>query len=491
MKSRLLLLFICAAALSCKDGRVEKQDDGTGSRINFATKFTESPGTRGAVLEDAADLAARGGFDVWATSHTAPWESATDKGLLLQNVAVTGSVSGDDITWSYASKVTWPVGKYVSFFAYGPAASATPGAVSAAGSPTLAFSVKPNVKEQVDFTIARPVYNQQAGSYSGSQPVTLFFNHALSRIVLSAQMVNNDVERDIVVKSVKLNNLYYSGTADLGAATTTWSVDQTKMTGYTLSTAGGELNEVVLQYPVTNLTTEDGYLFLMPQTLVRTSGLAPSMDVTLDMEGEEDVIEVPISNPEEWLPGKSYNYQLVIDGYDVKLVLVSVEDLTLTDWDVAVMIQPVPLTTNERIDQRRLHSAIESLGHLNLNEDMNTPASDDCKYFSVYLMNSVTHDITIDLTGYEAVFTEGEYLIFDGRKIVGNWETDLGTGKGYVFTVNFDTRYWTLSDALQNVADPTDASTGATASATTTPAVTNSITTYGSVIVQRTATPVP
>lgn len=490
MKLRILIFLACAATLSCKDGRVERRDDGPGSRINFSTQFTKLPETRGAILEGTEGLAADGGFDVWAFSHATPWNTNPSKETLLDDVMVTGTVSGNGVAWSYGTEVNWPGDQYVSFFAYGPAGSAAPGAPSSTGSPTVAFQVNPVVKDQVDFVITKPAYNQMGANYAGSKPVTLFFNHSLSRIVFSGIMTNPLDTKDVYIKSVELDGLYCIGSVDLGDETTVWDVDQTVTDGYTL-TAGEELADIPLSSTATKLTTDDGYLFLMPQMLTHIDGPAPSMTVTIEEGGADKVHTSTISSPSEWLPGKSYNYQLVVDGGDLRLVLVSVDDLTLTDWNVEVMIQPVPLSNNRSNDEKRLYSALSALGHLNMNEDNNIPPPDDCKHFSIYLMNSITHDITISMDGYERMFTDGEYVMFDGRKIVGPWGTNSGTGTGYVFTVNFNPVYWTLEPALQNVSNPVDASTGATATATTTPRVTNSITTYGSVIVRRNSTPPP
>ncbi len=347
------------------------------------------------------------------------------------------------------------------------------------------------MQEQTDLIVANPVYDQAAVSYPGSKPVSLFFNHALSRIVFSGILLDPEsAASGISVKSITLSGLYHSGAVDLGVSTPAWSVDPAATASYTLSTDGGELAATPLSATAATLTTDIGFLFLMPQSLTRDNGPEPTMEVTLVEEGAEDVHTSLLFSPTEWLPGKSYNYRVVVDGDDVRLVLVDVEDLSLTDWRVEVMIEPVPLTADADKDLKRLYSALASLGHLNMNEGGDIPSPDPCNYFSIYLMHNLAHDITIDMNGYESMFTDGEYVIFDAKKVLGAWGAGSG-GAPWAFTVNFDPAYWTLEPARQNVANPLDATSGATATDTTSPALTNSITTYGSVIVRRNSTPSP
>ncbi len=483
MKQKLLPVLLCAAALSCTGERVVTPDDGESRRINFSTRLEGEPITRGAVLSDPAGLAARGGFDVWALSHPALWNTNPAKTALLDNVKVTGADSGSGLVWSSAATAEWPHDRYVSFFAYGPAGSATVGTPSSAGSPTLSFEVNGSVAAQTDLVVAKPIFDQTGAGYSGSKPVPLIFGHALCRIVISGVLLNG-TGRSVSVKSVTLGGLYHTGSIDLGARTLAWNVDDTSTTSYTL-TAGSELADVPLSATAANLTTATGYMFLVPQTLERAAGLDPTMQVTLTEQGAETVYPSLVFSPAEWLPGKSYNYQLVVDGDQVRLVLVSVDDLALTDWNVKVMIQPVPLAGNTQNDQNRLYSALSALGHLNLNEDNNVPPPTACNYFAIYLMNDMRSNLVVSMNGYERMFTEGENVIFDGRKIVGAWTP------GVTFTLQYDPTYWTLEPALQNVTDPVDASTGATATASSTPALSATISTYGSVIVKRNATPAP
>ncbi len=319
--------------------------------------------------------------------------------------------------------------------------------------------------------IAAPVYDRTASDYPMGQAVNLMFGHALSRISLSGVKVEAP-GHSIKVKSVRFDGIYSAGTADLGASVPTWDVDETSAASYLLSVEDGELADVPLLSTSTKLTTEAGYMFLMPQSLARGAGQEVKMVVTLDMNGVEETQTTTVFHPAEWLAGRSYSYELVVEGNSVELVLVATEELALTDWDVRVMIQAVPLGSDDVIDANRLVSAIDGFGYLN--NDNQVPSPDACKHFAIYLMNDILHDITIDMARFEGMFTAGENVIFDGKKIVNSWTP------GSIFSVTFDDAKWRLAPSRQNVDDPLDASSGATI---TNPS--SSITTYGTVMLTK------
>ncbi len=446
MKPRLLsLIVICVAALSCAKESVETRADSLTGQINFST-FLDGF-TRGTVTDDGAGLATAGGFDVWAIRHAGVWNVDAGKAPLLDDVHVTGSVSGGAIAWNYGASASWPEEDHVSFFAYGPSGSATVGTPTAEGVPTIDFEVASEVREQQDLMIASPVYDKTILDYPDGRAVNLMFNHVLSRIVLSGSKVSA-AGQNIKVKSVRFDGLYSAGTAGLGTATPAWNVDETATASYSLSIEDGELADVVLLSTSTDLMTEAGLLFLMPQSLERAAGLEVMMEVTLDIDGVERIELIEVSYPTEWLAGKSYNYQLVIEGDRVDLVLVSIDDMTLTEWGVDKMIQSVPLSDNRATDERRLYSALDGLGYLNLDVDNNNPSPETCNYFVLYLMNNVSHDVTLNMNGYEDMFTSGEYVVFHGEKLLESWTP------GCTFRVDYDITLWSLESASNSLSAP-------------------------------------
>ena len=454
MKLRLLILsLICTAAFSCGKETVEKNGDSVKSQIGFSTQLT-----KGATTTGPAVLAGSGGFNVWAYSHSAVWNSASDKSAIIDGVNVTGTVvGGDNVSWSYSNPVDWPVNKYVSFFAYGPASSGVISGVTAEGVPVMNFTVNANVKDQQDLLVANPVYNQTGPMYSYANPVTLMFSHALSRIVFSGMIMDQTDTRAIKVKKIVINGIYSKASRTL-ASPAEWDVDESVIANYTLQISGaeGELQDVTLAADPNpkDITSDNGYLFLLPQKIARESA-DPTMDVTLEIDGVEVTYSSVLFSPDEWFPGKSYNYQLIVDGNDLKIIMVDT-DIELDDWNISIMIQPVPLGLDSLKNHNRINSALKALVHLNIEGGAGNIQSlvDSCDYYAIYLKDNINHDITINMDSavYLNGFTEGETVIFDAKKIVNEWGSDEVSGDNYTFRILFDDANW----AIQNAAQPYD-----------------------------------
>lgn len=441
MKSRLFILsLVCVAAFSCGKESTERSEDGMGQQICFSPLLT-----KGTVISDPGVLATQGGFSVWVYSHVDKWASnPAVKTPLLNGVAVTGSGSGNNVSWSYNDPVNWPLNEHASFFAYGPAGSAVVGGSTGEGVPILNFTVQNTVQNQRDLLISTPVYDQQGILYSYAKPVNILFNHVLSRIVFSGLLLNDDQSKEIKVKSITLKGLYNKGAAALSMPVS-WDVDETSTGNYELTIARNNLNNVALSSISKNISSESGQLFLMPQTIARAQESEPTVDVVLSIDGSDYSYSRQLFSPDEWLPGKSYNYQIIIDGDEFEIILIS-GDLDLEDWLVNIVIQPVPLTVNTIRDHNRLISAMESLAFLS--EYDGSPSVLPCKYFALYLKNDVNHDLTVNMADYTAAFDPGEQVIFDAEKLINTWYAD-GSSTKYKFEVEFDPDYWELRPSRQ------------------------------------------
>lgn len=446
MKSRLLILsLIGVVALSCGKETTERGDE-QAKQISFSPLLT-----RGSTINDPGGLATNGGFNVWAYRHADnKWASSSTKTPLLNAATVTGSVNGSVITWDYGTPVLWPFNEYVSFFAYGPADNATVNGSTTGGIPIIDFTVETAVKNQTDLLIASPIYDQLGVSYSLSKPVNLLFNHALSRVVFSGLLLNTGDTREIKVKSIKLNGIYNSGSVAVSNPVS-WTVSTTSTSDYTLNIAGGNLKDIAISNTAQDISTDDSQLFLIPQTIARALGEDPTMDVVLNIDGDDMTYSSLVFSPDKWLPGKSYNYQLIVDGNDLQLIMID-GDMTLVPWDVYIAIQPIPLSQTHSWDMARLESAIMSFATLSALEDID-PTMENCQYFAIYLKNDVNHDLTVDITPHSNSFAPGEELIFDGEKIIGAWKQkeDEVPSRGYKFEVIYDEDEWALRPARQKV----------------------------------------
>lgn len=451
MKARhIIVLSLAAAALiSCARESVDKGGEEPAG-ISFATRLDA---TRGPMLNTRGNLAAAGGFNVWAIGHTGSWTSTptADKTSILNGTTVT---SPDGDTWSYGSEVMWPMDRYVSFFAYGPVSGAVSIAPATDGTPAVSFTANPDVTAQNDLMIATPVKDQAGAAYSYGNPVSLFFKHALARISFSGLLVDGDNgdDRVITVKKITLNGLHGSGTTHL-TDPVVWTPTGNATASYTVSVANGELDGTVILNATgkPGITTASGYLFLLPQTLAREAD-DPTMDVTLEIDGEEVSYTSLVFSPQAWEAGKSYNYQIAVSKNDLQIIYID-NEIELGEWSPSIVLQTITLTSDETVDKKNLEFSINVLNTANQNSTNHLYS-----YFGAYAVNDVLHDITIDISqlplgSFPVVNTDKnfqQYLMFDIKKLVRYWFKDSNNNPWKVKVINY-ANDWVLAPAKQTI----------------------------------------
>ncbi len=324
MKAKLIILTAFAALLaSCAKEKVETSGE-TGGGIGFTTHLT-----RGTGIDNAAGVAAAGGFDVWAYAHTGGWSAATDKAILIDN---TGSgygraTSADaGATWDYGTPKMWPIGRKVSSFAYAPHGKATVTGTDAYV-PVIRYEVPTAAAGQVDLMIAAPVIDATAATAAGEVPEV--FHHALSRISFQAFKAAGMAGNDVVIKRVVLENIQYKGYAKLETSpAVSWTLDPA-LSDFEVSVADGSLKNMLLGTTPDDILSAGGTMFMMPQTL----GISASMIVEFSVDDVELIWEGPIPAPSTWLPGRAYNYKLGINADMVMVICGSLEAPgTGSDW---------------------------------------------------------------------------------------------------------------------------------------------------------------
>ena len=181
--------------------------------ISFSTYVPEYATTRGAV-DNLNDLA-REGFTVFAYhTGTSSFADAVSAGTaipnLMYNQLVTGTVSGNSVTWQYTPMKYWPNNNdKVSFFAYGTHANVTQnadntkeatalssGIINISGNryngvPYLIYQLGNNatMDDMRDLLVATPVYNQTKQNISES--ISFNFTHALTALGFRVTAVYN------------------------------------------------------------------------------------------------------------------------------------------------------------------------------------------------------------------------------------------------------------------------------------------------------------
>ena len=459
MKFKLPVLFIIAATIVGCTGHesVEKPGDNT-STIGFSTLLT----SRATAITTPALLAAAGGFKVWAYSHPGDWSTAIQKNALLNGTSITSDDNG--ATWTYDSPAEWPEnGDNVSFFAYSPPGSAT--VSTASGTPRISYTVDPQPSQQKDLLFADQLFDQASSTYVPlGRKVNLYFRHALSQICFSACYTGTKAG-EVRVTRVTLKNVYSTGDAAI-TTPADWAVD-TEMDDYTLQTGGEGLQNVALSDTPADISTENGMLYLMPQTVSRAIDQI-IMEVTFNIDGGELTCTTPLLAPADWLPGKSYKYQIELDDNAIEVIVID-SDITLTPWSKSIALQTLMLTSESDYDDANVDFALSILNRIN------TP---DRTWFGIYGVNDVTHDLTIDIAAAGLNnFSTGQMLLFDFKKTIRYWSKDTNSDPWEVSVINYESQ-WELMPSVQGLG--VDAITGAT-----TPSPSNTMTARGSIILKK------
>lgn len=457
MKHKLFIsLFATLALLSCSNESVEKGDDGGGvEKISFAARLDPDEAiARGTMINTPENLADAGGFKVWAFSYTGNWQTPENKIPIMNGIPVTSS---DGMEWTYGTTPQeWPEGRKVSFFAYAPFVGATDIEDAADGTPQIIFTVKGDtldtnydVDDQIDLLISTPVKDKTAVTALG-RPVGMYFKHALARISFSGLLVDGDNgdDREIYVKKITINGLYGSGTTPL-VDPAEWTFVGAPNKSYSVSIAGGELKNTQLTHEAPMLTNGQSYLFLIPQTLARPLDEDPTMDVVLNIDGTEVEYTSLVFSPQVWLPGKSYNYQIAVHGNTMRIIYIDTE-MGLDDWSPSIVLQTMALTSSPDMaadierDDKNIAYNIDLL-----NQVRGFTSSHDYRWYGLYVINSLTHDITIDMEALLPVnnFKNGQHFMIDANKMVNNWSGAGTPGACKISVINYEDD-WVLVDGL-------------------------------------------
>ena len=188
----------------------------------------------------------------------------------------------------------WPTSDYkISFFGYYPynnAAFTVQSAASATGAPTYAYTVPSAIASQQDIMTGQDV-DHLGGS---SSPVGMTLAHRCSAIHFS---ITNDRSDAIIVNSISIEGVKYTGTLSGSTWTLSSSVNSSSTNPFTLiygsSVAAGA---------IVDITGTSNIFMMLPQTLPAGAKLKVVVD---DEEFETELTGI-------WLPGKEYTYTIAM-----------------------------------------------------------------------------------------------------------------------------------------------------------------------------------
>lgn len=255
-----------------------------------ATLFAHS--TRAAQV---GDLSAYGSFGVSSyTYKTADGWSETLTPSPMYDIEVREESTG---VWAPVTECYWPgSSRKIRFFAYAPynVSGATLSAATAAGTPTIAYTVPTTVADQKDLLIADS--GELAGD--GSDGASLAFRHALTAIRFA---VGDDMMAGKITK-ITLKGVYGQGVCSLNDSS--WSAQSTAATytqtiDFSVDSTSGTSG--------TAITDPNQIFFVIPQTL--PSGASIEIAFTDKLTGTARTLKADIFN-KTWEPGKTVTYSI-------------------------------------------------------------------------------------------------------------------------------------------------------------------------------------
>lgn len=230
--------------------------------ITFDTYVGRDAATRASVIK--VDALKTSGFGVLGYYTEDDWEETATPNFMYNQ-----KVYGED--WGYEPLKYWPAEGKISFFAYAPYdENATLSANTAAGTPTLIYTVPNAVGEQIDLLVAGAQKDKKANT------VEFSFKHALSRIGFGVKLANStdfDDATAIDFSEITLSADFYPSatlTLDLDGGNVQWKDEATAATAtYTLNNTEDTTDNIET---ITSLSTttaainnESSYLMVLPQ----------------------------------------------------------------------------------------------------------------------------------------------------------------------------------------------------------------------------------
>ena len=350
MRRIIALIIFASSLLSC-----QKELPYTSLVVDEMTFSVDSVSTKGSVINSGNILS------MMLFCHTAPskfdgtsnanYMYKAESQFVAGNKWVTQSPSGDAI-----SNTIWDGDNYHSFFAFAPYDIINHGTFSAqttTGPPAFLYTVPDSPIDHKDLLCSSHI--DAIHYYLTNKPVSLTFDHTLSKITFSANKGNYDAAYttpdEVVIKSLLFSNIWNTATlnfkespAGSGKYIGDWdySTSGAKDNSMITSIINGGLKSHVLDNAMTNLTTLDGTLMSLPQSFIGNDDAVMTvvMDITKTVNGATTTNEyikqfnLKTISSSGWSMGKSYHYKFTYNGDGV---LPSSVEVTMTDWDEEVV----------------------------------------------------------------------------------------------------------------------------------------------------------
>lgn len=299
--------------------------------------YSGSASDKGPASRGSTSTSIAGSFGLSAICYNSSSEAGDDAlGDLTANFASnleTRPNAAGSTYWEPADRLVWPGSGRIRFMGYAPYASAENGITyDASGYPTLSFSVKESVPDQVDLlTAVKDV------SGKGGEAIDLTFNHALAAITVRSgeEMLSGTITK------VAIKNVYKAGRLPLGTAIPVWTATGEANGSFEVETTAAlpEAEGSTETYTTPGLriagiskkddgtADDDGLTFFMiPQTL--PEGAKLEVTLTDKMTGNTWTLSAPLAGKHNdgsgnevsnrWEAGKLYTYAISTQGIVVQ-----------------------------------------------------------------------------------------------------------------------------------------------------------------------------
>lgn len=445
-KHIIILAALLALTVSCskETGGAVEPAIGTDIPISFVASLgTEDTPTKGSAPMTDQTLETFGLFTAYSPDGDASADgnapAAADWTYMVNTPYRRNSLTG---TFDTAPARYWPVAGNMTFLAVAPYdrhISESMDFSSGSGYPSLFWSPDSDPKKQIDLCVAvNPRQTKQT-------EVPLAFHHATAQISFAANYVELEPFQFIIIDRISLTNIIGGKrmTITETAPYVEWEPDAglPKDATYELSRAGGHLNDERLPLSVdaprgTEITTEAGRLFLVPQTYdAASSDIELKVDYTLyyqntDTHGPLEIVRqfsMEAVMPRcEWKPDTRYRY--VLNIYDIteevgpmsvsvyedkraayyamvcSFQLPSDTKTIGTEYPLSVTVGPEEVTpTNKEVDW--------SVDGVSLQDMYNYPDRDDVKALPVLLQYRDSDGNVLDPTGIRETATHEVWVV--------------------------------------------------------------------------------
>lgn len=316
--------------------------------------YSGSAADNGPASRGITSTSIAGSFGLSAICYNSSSEAADDAlrdltANFASNLETRPNAAGSTY-WEPADRLVWPGSGRIRFMGYAPYASAENGITyDASRYPTLSFSVKESVKDQVDLlTAVKDV------SGKGGEAIDFTFNHALAAITVRS----GEAMLSGTITKVAIKNVYKAGKLPLGTSIPVWAATGEANGSFEVETKAAVLPEAEgsseTSYTTPGLriagiskgengkTDDDGLTFFMiPQTL--PEGAKLEVTLTDKKTGNTWTLSAPLAGKHNdgsgsevsnrWEPGKLYTYAISTQGIVVQPYLKMVKK-TVTETGV-------------------------------------------------------------------------------------------------------------------------------------------------------------